>query len=1062
MHLLKKQPAPKLSDFRISGGLLTILVAYCASYLLLLCFSDFLPYVMDNNETWSNLAHAKNTYDYGISKNKGLADEACEYSGENPSAHPLVHTHQGNFPRLWATLLYFLGFQTAREQIAITTFTIGVMSLLAAFGLTRRVFGETVAVLFCLFMMTDYLLFAQWQVNTWRVWQGLFFFGALYLTHRLSRDGGRLDRWILLALLFLAIFYSELVFASFVWTATVVYAAILCWRGQKKMFLKIATVVTIGGVLAGVILAGQLIAYYGYTSMLRDAYYTVTLRNIISDPEKLAEAVKFMQEKDVLFLRNFANNPGVYSVTWLITSVFRGILGPWSPMFLILSGLGFGALLIHWIVNSGVFREEFLKLAYADSAASPSANRGPSFTQSAAFIVNRLALCIVWMGWCFLLLNVLKDYLSWTGSVQGNSRAYSMISESAINLVVILGAAIFFAWASLRFNYDVSKKAAKTQYLVTGAILLAGIAFVVSRYQSRFSSDWKSIWNLMMMPKVFPYLLVAGILGGALYLVAHVFMAGDPRFAIFSNKFEAALPLLFATGAAFLMAWFWSPGYLATGYLDRCCPIATYTMYLIPALALWGYGLSAKVWLGNFQSPLLQAPLGLACVAGAAIGAGTIMLTFWVRVQAVSVELLPPTFGRLMAVLESAMFQGKGLAASNYTVPAAFSTKSWGWNPGYWTENMAKNVPPVPLRWNPENLWISEKGKTLKYAQPEFYIFYDQPYSLNIGASRAESLLRREKAPPRYLNASIVRTAVGLEKSPFQHQLVVKDESRWDAWVIVRLDHKPIPYLGGGHPPAQPLSSLSVPEKKPFAKWWPDIHVEFVPHGDILIVGKPILEIVNSEIKKIALISARERLLNPGVENVISSFRTVATGHVSIPPDSSLKFVFHQDAPSGTLYVWQGEQLRVFSRDNKEASDLNNQLVLQVNEVLPKDVSDTPKQAHVRFTSQRVGANELAVTPAYAYLHSEKIPESGSCWKLWNAKNDGTLKLVSETTDRQAFRIHPEDVGTLILSVIPKDAQGRSGFEYFSAPFNPKTNGNKDKLDGLRKSLGVNALISKQ
>jgi hypothetical protein len=45
--------------------------------------------------------------------------------------------------------------------------------------------------------------------------------------------------------------------------------------------------------------------------------------------------------------------------------------------------------------------------------------------------------------------------------------------------------------------------------------------------------------------------------------------------------------------------------------------------------------------------------------------------------------------------------------------------------------------------------------------------------------------------------------------------------------------------------------------------------------------------------------------------------------------------------------------------------------------------------------------------------------------------------LVSETTKREAFHVQREGAETYILSVIPEDANGRGGFEYFSAPFDP-------------------------
>jgi hypothetical protein len=1063
-----------VNDFK---GLAIVILAYCIIYLSLLVCTDFMPYAMDNNETWSNLGHAKNLYDYGFSKNKGLADEACEYSGHNPLAHPLVHTHEGNFPRLWATLLYSIGFQSARAQITITTFSIGLLGLLAAYGLTRRVFGEAIALLFCLFMMTDYLLFGQWQVNTWRAWQGLYFFGTLYLAHRIGKDGGRFDRWALLGLLFVAIFYSELVFASFAWMTVAVYSACLCWGKRRDRFYKITATATAGAVMAGAVLATQLISYYGFHAMIRDAYYTVTLRNMISDPKKMAEGIQFMKDKDVLFLQNFAVEPSIHSMHWLFGSIFRGVLGPWSPMFLILSVLGFGGLLIHWTVKARLIqfiRAALVKLFYPSPTASGSMEMPRYVEEYAAFLRNRirnglvklfypsptasnsmemrrylaeytvflrkrLAIGGLWIGWYLLLANVLKDYWFWTGFGLNHLGAFSLMPTTAIGVVAMVVPATLLSWASLRLNSEISKSQARTGSLSAAAVMLVVTAFVVSWYPIRFPMDWKPIWDLVMRPRIFRPMLAAGIIGGAMYLVAHVLTVGDKRFVVLSEKFQAALPLLAAAGAGYLFVWLWSPGYLVTGYLDRCCPIVTYAMYIIPALALWAYGLSARVWCqGLLQPALLRTAPGLSCAAGAAIGAAILMLVFWIRVQAVSMKLLPPTFGRLMEVLESTMFQGKGFAVSNYPVPVAFSAKGWAWLDYYIDENMAKNVPPAPIRWDPDHFWIAEKGKTSSYTKPEFYVFYDQPYELGFAVNRAKVILGREKAHPRYLDSSIVRSAMGLEPSRFQNQLVGKDQGQWGAWAIVKPDQRPIPYLEQ-YNPTLPLSSPSVARKAPVkthSAEWP-VSVEFVPNRDILVVGEPILQILSPG-EPPRQIWARQRSAIPDAENVVSPFAVLATGSVKASPGSSLEFDFNRDVPSGTLYVWQGEQLRVFSRDN-EKPGRDNRIAITAIDGSTQDA--TPEQVldheYVRLASQATGPNEWAVSPLYTYLHSGLVPEGGSHWKLWSVGDDGALSLVSETTKREAFHIHREGAETFILSVVPEDANGRGGFEYFSAPFDP-------------------------
>lgn len=55
--------------------LLAVIAVYIAVYGWLLVATDFLPYVMDNNESFSSLWHAANLYDFGVEKSWGLADE---------------------------------------------------------------------------------------------------------------------------------------------------------------------------------------------------------------------------------------------------------------------------------------------------------------------------------------------------------------------------------------------------------------------------------------------------------------------------------------------------------------------------------------------------------------------------------------------------------------------------------------------------------------------------------------------------------------------------------------------------------------------------------------------------------------------------------------------------------------------------------------------------------------------------------------------------------------------------------------------------------------------------
>ena len=142
-----------------------------------------IPYVMDNNELFSALNHAYNLWHFDFFRSYGVTDEAVS---PDPAAHPVAHTHQGNFPRLFAFVLYALGARSIESQIWITTMTVGIASVLMAYCFFRRLAGALFATIAVLLLITDYLMFAQWQVNTYRVWHGFLLFAALLCVHGFS------------------------------------------------------------------------------------------------------------------------------------------------------------------------------------------------------------------------------------------------------------------------------------------------------------------------------------------------------------------------------------------------------------------------------------------------------------------------------------------------------------------------------------------------------------------------------------------------------------------------------------------------------------------------------------------------------------------------------------------------------------------------------------------------------------------------------------------------------------------------------------------------------------
>jgi hypothetical protein len=103
------------------------------------------------------------------------------------AAHPFVHTHQGNFPRLFAFAIFALGATSVQSQIVVTTFTVGLAGVVLAYVFFSRIADPLLATIFCLLLITDYVLVAQWQVVTYRVWHLFFVFSSLLCVHLLAQ-----------------------------------------------------------------------------------------------------------------------------------------------------------------------------------------------------------------------------------------------------------------------------------------------------------------------------------------------------------------------------------------------------------------------------------------------------------------------------------------------------------------------------------------------------------------------------------------------------------------------------------------------------------------------------------------------------------------------------------------------------------------------------------------------------------------------------------------------------------------------------------------------------------
>ncbi len=336
---------------RYRNYLLLLILLYISIFSILLITGNFIPYVMDANESYSSLIHAQNLYHFGVGDTMGLTDETY---GLNPEAHPYVYTHQGNFPRFFAWLLIILGAQSIELQTGITIFTVGLAAVFFAYHFFSRISSPLFAFVTCTILLTNYLLFTQWHVVTFRVWHAFFFFSTLLCVHALRFP--RKVLWGFLTIInYICLFYYEFIFASFVAITAALYTACVYYK-DLKIIRRGWSIQLFGALTAAAILIGQIIAYLGFKDFLKDAYLTFLARNFASNSSKFFNELKnFYDNHHIVFWYNLVDGSYALNFKQFIRSLLHWNFAPFTPFFCLLTFMlvgGWGVVL---------FKSNFLK-----------------------------------------------------------------------------------------------------------------------------------------------------------------------------------------------------------------------------------------------------------------------------------------------------------------------------------------------------------------------------------------------------------------------------------------------------------------------------------------------------------------------------------------------------------------------------------------------------------------------------------------------------------------------------------------------------------------------------
>lgn len=701
----------------------------------LLGASGFLPYVMDNNESFSAFWHARNLFEFGLGKSFGLADESFAYFS---AAHPFVHTHQGNFPRLFALLIYALGARTIESQIVITTFTIGLLAVYFAFHFFAKITNPIFALLTCLILITDYVLVAQWQVVTYRVWHGFFIFSTLLCVHGIY-DRTRI--WPILAVLnSAALFYFEFVFVAFLSIAAALYAMALYWR-TPRLIVKSWAMQAIGGVVGLGILVTQLVLYMGWEDFLHDAYLTFVARNQFSGPELLAQLRDFFDKHNVVFWYNLEDGSQLRTLRNLVSSLTYYELQIHTPFFTVLTSMPILALALGTLWH--YFEKPIRRWRMKRPGAATQGQSNAAFLQAAMAIYLIAALLLLFLavlnGRYFLGISPELQWFSLPG-------VETVIAAGGLALVWYFLVANFtgrIPGAPLRWAPPVSAFSVLNRL---STFLLVAAVLIIGNWRLFFYREYGLLWEEIMagaLPDWASRLLLV-----CTVFVSSLFVILGPQSRLVNNATRLLRPLcpFLITGiVAYIIVYVLSPGYIFSGYRVRMVPFTAFHDVVLMSGGLYLLGSAAVHCLSSstvapsflrgiferlggaretvFDTGGRRAKFGMLGTGVLASLVAVVCGYFWISMQMTYLRLLPPDHYSFLRKLAEPPFKGASFVTNTYAAPVAAFTGRWA----YFHVGLSKGKLPskdgvLQIAGDDTYMWFADKWINPEYQRPQYYL----------------------------------------------------------------------------------------------------------------------------------------------------------------------------------------------------------------------------------------------------------------------------------------------------------------------------------------------------
>ncbi|RMF09324.1 MAG: hypothetical protein D6763_07920, partial [Alphaproteobacteria bacterium] len=756
------------------AGLVVLLAIYFVLYGALLVASDFVPYVFDNNESFSNLNHARNLITFGVAKSIGLADEAVSPFA---AAHPVVHTHQGNWPRLFSSTLYILGARTIETQITLTTFTIGLGAVAMAYVFFTRLVSPIFALIAGLVLITDYIFFAQWQVNTYRVWIPFFIFSSLLCAHGLT--GQRFRSWLFLTYVNAsALFYYEFVFVAFTAVMTGLYIG---WqlRNDRRRLLAGWSALGFGAITGLGILTLQLVAYLGWQDFLTDARLTFFARNAGGDLTATMRMLKnFYSERNIAFFFNLGtgDDTGTWTAFWNSFTAYQfEVLTP------------FIVVIVFMAVTGAILRRLCTAVSCRLKAWSLPQHAMP-LARIFAIFAAFLFLTEIWLD-----TSILGRWQA--NGLWGAEHPFAIV----LSIVLVVLAAIAFLF--LTFRLAPAPSVASVVRLGSVGTFLILSTLWISAQPGLYHASREPLWGVALLPPLGLWIDRIAVLCIATAWIVALLLPEPEKSANADRRLGSLIPFFVCGLVAYAIAYRFAPGYIYTGYLYRG---ETFLVaHLDAAVAVGFYLTGTLAWEFLVRTRRLAPVAAIGGVARSAhrlmrittLTSGIVLIVVigqWGYVQGRYMQLMPPDQFAFAARLTEPPLKGKSVVTNAYAVPFAWLSESWGYmDPfGLFFDRVRETETGFVAVHDTRYLWFADRNVNPAYERPDLFVcFY------NISFDTVAARLANRKQRNDCLDSPLVKRALSDSWRPFRHRIVARDSRDAANWAIVALDWMTPPYL---------------------------------------------------------------------------------------------------------------------------------------------------------------------------------------------------------------------------------------------------------------------------